>query len=151
MSTIRINRLSNLTPSLNSKPSNEGLNTDLLLFLPSQIVAEQTLPDSASDLFIGSFQTANITLGCTVCYSCSNLSHCQINKEIRQRAAFSCIQCPNVYFFSQFSFIVAKVQSILKANFVLIWIKKRTKLFFLFLPWPQKIGQIKKSEGTFSY
>ena len=93
--------MSNLTPSLNSKPSNEGLNTDMLLFLPSQIVAEQTLPDSASDLFIGSFQTANITLGCTVCYSCSNLSHCQINKEIyiRRTVAFSCIQCPNVYFF----------------------------------------------------
>ena len=101
VNTIWISRLSNLTPSLNSKPSNEGLNTDLLLFLPSQIVAEQTLPDSASDLFIGSFQTANITLGCTVCYSCSNLSHCQINKEIyiRRAVAFSCIQCPNVVVF----------------------------------------------------
>ena len=143
--------MSNLTPSLNSKPSNEGLNTDLLLFLPSQIVAEQTLPDSASDLFIGSFQTANITLGCTVCYSCSNLSHCQINKEIRQRAAFSCIQCPNVYFFSQFSFIVAKVQSILKANFVLIWIKKRTKLFFFISALASKNRWNKKSEGIFSY
>ena len=90
----------------NTKPSNEGLNTDMLLFPPSQIVAEQTLPDSASDLFIGSFQTANITLGCTVCYSCSNLSHYQINKEIYiwRAVAFSCTQCPNVYAFLSFPY-----------------------------------------------